>query len=680
MTEEELELNLGAEASKTDWLSVHSENPPAFWIADFRIIEDISRPIVCEIRRITFKTGINIVWSEPGDPDGTEEEKGRGHAAGKSSLCRALRYLLGEENYGDAFVSEHLRNNHSLNQAYLAATIWIGTTQWSVFRPLNKRKTHYAVKGQDIDSAREVLPKDRLKYDDFVEELARVTTHTWEVSHFDKAKNVPIRWLHLLQCLARDQEAHLSGIHNWRHPDSASESPDLDSAQRAFLMRCLFALADPNEPELLNQRANAQRTKYSAETTINSYEQVFQDSLNELRERIPEISQEINTEDEAFSATISKLAEAEYITAKEEFEKEIEELMLPEKEEELTNLRLEKAGIEGRISEPLEKLEEDEKHLRTFQSAPPETEEEKRDVCKIIAARITDNSETCGVPIDQAREECPVYKRCGIKPLELVELAPIDTQLDSQTSKLEAQIKKQRTALQPQLDKIEDLEKSIEDLTTEIDTAKKSKITLEESIEDAEETHADTLDLSRAITRAHTKQSAARASIISAESDMTTANEQLETAREENSQAIAQVSDVFSAVAKGISKNLTGELSFSKIETKAKLNRSGELVSSGYKALRCLTYDLTALVAKLNGIGHHPGFLLHDSPRESDLEPSLYQSVFSLIAQLAERSPGSFQSIITTTAAPPKKLQNNTMIRAKLSSDAAINRLYRTNL
>lgn len=72
--------------------------------------------------------------------------------------------------------------------------------------------------------------------------------------------------------------------------------------------------------------------------------------------------------------------------------------------------------------------------------------------------------------------------------------------------------------------------------------------------------------------------------------------------------------------------------------------------------------DITAMMCSCQGIGHHPGFLLHDSPREADLDRHIYNRYLYTMWTLTEESGGiseaPFQYIVTTTTSPPKGLEN----------------------
>jgi len=73
-----------------------------------------------------------------------------------------------------------------------------------------------------------------------------------------------------------------------------------------------------------------------------------------------------------------------------------------------------------------------------------------------------------------------------------------------------------------------------------------------------------------------------------------------------------------------------------------------------------LSFDVTCLAAIVYGLGHHPRFLMHDSPREGDMEGPLFRRLFEIVHELEKKfdPPGcaSFQYIVTTTSEPPDHL------------------------
>lgn len=90
------------------------------------------------------------------------------------------------------------------------------------------------------------------------------------------------------------------------------------------------------------------------------------------------------------------------------------------------------------------------------------------------------------------------------------------------------------------------------------------------------------------------------------------------------------------------------------------MQQRGEVAGAALSTIKLLAFDLAALTASIEGHGHFPGFLIHDGPREADMDEALYQRLF-LFGRLLEapfegREP-SFQYIITTTAAPPDEVR-----------------------
>jgi len=89
------------------------------------------------------------------------------------------------------------------------------------------------------------------------------------------------------------------------------------------------------------------------------------------------------------------------------------------------------------------------------------------------------------------------------------------------------------------------------------------------------------------------------------------------------------------------------------------------------------------MLLSAEGFGHHPRFLIHDSPREADLANDIYQRFFLYMEELAMAFPDvepNYQHIITTTEPPPERLQVKPWLIAKLDASQADGRLIKANL
>jgi hypothetical protein len=107
----------------------------------------------------------------------------------------------------------------------------------------------------------------------------------------------------------------------------------------------------------------------------------------------------------------------------------------------------------------------------------------------------------------------------------------------------------------------------------------------------------------------------------------------------------------------------------------------GEVSTAALDSLKIVAFDLAVLHLATEGKALLPPFLIHDSPREADLDGMLYARLFEMIAQweTGTETP-CFQYIVTTTTAPPPELQGDDFVKLKMSSTPADERLFRTDL
>lgn len=103
------------------------------------------------------------------------------------------------------------------------------------------------------------------------------------------------------------------------------------------------------------------------------------------------------------------------------------------------------------------------------------------------------------------------------------------------------------------------------------------------------------------------------------------------------------------------------------------------------ETVKVLAFDLAALALGIDGYGHFPAFLIHDGPREADMDSLIYERLFLYARELEEKPGGgrepAFQYIVTTTAPPPKRLQAAPwLLEPRLDASAPEGRLFRMDL
>lgn len=666
------------------------EKSPTFWISEIRLLTKLSDKKDDEIRHIPLAQGLNIIWSEPGASNGPKEQRGRGHAAGKTSFCRAIRYVLGEEQYGSKFVEEKIAKSKPLNNALIYASVYIGETQWSVFRPLNKRhwqKQEFAVKGADFVQALAAASEQRLPFTQFTETLQDALLHNFKVKHYDTAQSDPITWLDVLMPLARDQEAHLSSLHNWRDSSATQTPSKFTPPTRAFLIRALLSIADSEETTQLQIRAFQGSLVTRAELIIASYRQVLEDEVYQLEAafntkfELPKLDEAKSEGDSLFLSSVRRKALEAKNRNELEINAKISELEIEKAREMLQLKKVEIGRLEGRLQEPFELLNTRERFLKALRSSKPTEAQKEQDLCDRLFINASKGGRACQVPIEEAKEYCHHYWKCEIKNrlAEEPETATEDFVLQ-QIRITELEIANLKKELVPGQNEINRLNSEVTQLQKMLEAGGAEEKILRKELENLGTKYHHNIQSAQTITSAITRQEDAKLAIIEANKQIKLCEETLSTLRKKFTKEQKKLSDLFNfIVSEIVSDDLTGELKFSKIEINAALTRNGELESAAYRALRCIAYDFTTLSARLANMGNHPGFLLHDSPRESDLEYSLYQQIFTFAAHLNEAAPNSFQYIVTTTEAPPKELINS-HVKLNLDGSTEQGRLYRQNL
>lgn len=113
----------------------------------------------------------------------------------------------------------------------------------------------------------------------------------------------------------------------------------------------------------------------------------------------------------------------------------------------------------------------------------------------------------------------------------------------------------------------------------------------------------------------------------------------------------------------------------------AQFSGRGEISTAALDSLKIVAFDLAAMHLAVEERADLPAFLIHDSPREADLDGTLYARLFELI-QLWESESTSpcFQYIITTTTAPPATVQGDQYVVLRMSSTPPTERLFGMDL
>src|ERR1700733_8963360 len=116
---------------------------PAVWLRRLVLWHDLSQE---PVRNIEMRRGINIVWS----PTGSDAQAvATGHAAGKTLLCRLIRYCFGEDSFADPEDTQAIQTRFPTGA--VAAEIRLRGTTWAVRRGFAIPRDERAQKAESVD-------------------------------------------------------------------------------------------------------------------------------------------------------------------------------------------------------------------------------------------------------------------------------------------------------------------------------------------------------------------------------------------------------------------------------------------------------------------------------------------------------------------------------------------------
>ena len=104
---------------------------PAFWVRELGVFRSLDQSQENEVRRITLRRGLNILWAKPEDELGPVRlyEPGlSGHASGKTTFCRMVRHILGERHFANDLVTRGVRERFEggwiLGEVFIKSDLW----------------------------------------------------------------------------------------------------------------------------------------------------------------------------------------------------------------------------------------------------------------------------------------------------------------------------------------------------------------------------------------------------------------------------------------------------------------------------------------------------------------------------------------------------------------------------
>ncbi len=614
---------------------------PRLWVETLWLVE--SREPLVLTRTIDLHAGLNIVWAKESASNDASGLASAGHGVGKTSLCLLLRYVLGDD--APAIATLRSKAASSFPKGGVAAKVHVDGAVWLVFRPYGLYSHSLAAQCDALDRLfAGTAPNDFDGYGRALEQfsIGRLAARSLP------GTNQPLEWRHLLAWCIREQRTRFDGFYHWRE----GEGLGFKRSRRdpPLLVGSVLGLVDQALDQLLRNIEAKQK------------------QVDQCKERIPELER----------APAFALAHAD------------RQLRLKVRAEEDEPVFATTIGesVESRVQAALQKAESDERGWeREAEQADEDLVREQvrlneltkaRDLAKVeneIAKSLVDAKLEDYERLSKVRDRLAGLEgRCEPGNIEFSGCEHVQQNKttvnvtwfqDGKQAKADASLfaarhqastvalDKAEKAVSDQVKLIAKKRPELHRLRVRLATSEASRTFLKQAWDDLQLKHTqrnqggDTAELAEARKQLQEFESA------------------LESLRAaEVSQRSRQSSrvDAIKALTATVSTRLLGAAGHARFVPGHEV-RPFEVARGGeaYQVLEVLLGDIVCLLdSAVSEASNHPGFLVHDCPREADMSELLYREFFLAAAEAAEQLGGNgmapFQFIVTTTSAPPEEL------------------------
>lgn len=639
---------------------------PRLWFRRFVIWPE---PGAHPIQDCAFGPGLNIIWSpDPADHgagDGDEPPTGPGHGAGKTLVCRLLRYCLGEPQ----FASDALRSKMSsaFKNGRVGTEVVVDGKPWAVVRSIGVFGHDVVLEGATLETAASSeTPATGMA--PFVEMLAeRFLTPDVAARVADSPQRA---WLLALAWLTRDQECHFGKVTDWRVAGGKSGSPAHGQSvgNATNVMRALIGAITPKEHELEGKVEQLQKERDVAVRGVERRRWLIDSAVEKLL-RALQIEGQSLPEGELLGpflrrAASSRVARAAVVDAKGEMASVPDlEALVDEAENEVARLTNDITSNEGKANTAAAVTKQIESESPGLSAS---IDEAQAPICPV-----------CEVPIDRALAEgCKLSQK-------LPNLASLQERRARNAQDLREQKAEEDAA-----------NAAVERLRGELEAAKATRDKARNDLKAARKLRDDRAEAWYEVRRVGDDLDSLE-KVFSENAADERKVEQLDQALRELKKDIAAERDQHALVFNRLGSHFdplvrrllghvptaSGKVTHDGNGLQLVVDFGGERNTPAIDLVKVLAFDIATLCRSIEGATRLPALLIHDSPRTSDLGLSLYHELFHLMRELEDVGPAPlFQYIVTTTSRPPDDLVDDERVRLKLKGAPAEARLLRRDL
>jgi hypothetical protein len=639
---------------------------PRLWFRRFVIWPE---PSAQPIQDRTFGPGLNIIWSpDPVDRsarDSDEPPPGPGHGAGKTLVCRLLRYCLGEPH----FASDVLRTKISsaFKDGRVGVEVIVDGKPWVVVRSIGVFGHDVVLEGGTVETA---VSSDAAATGmaPFVEMLAeRFVTPGVAALVADSPQRA---WLLALAWLSRDQECHFGKVTDWRVAGGKSGSPahGLSVSNATNVVRALIGAITPKEQELEAKIEKLQKERDDEVRGVERRRWLIENALKKLLKEIEIEGQTVPDGDLLGpflrNAASSRVAKVAVVDAKGEMASVPDlEALADEAQKEVERLGKESATTEGKAN--------------TAAAVAKQIESESPGLSATVDEAVAPMCPVCEVPIDRV-----VAEGCKLS-LKLPNLASLHERRAKNAHDLREKKAEEQEARE-----------AVARFRGELDVAKVKRDKARKDLNAARRLQDDRAEAWYAVRRVGddvrslekllNENTVAEQKAGHLDEQLKELKKDIVAERDQHAEVFARIGTHFDPLVRrllGGVPTARGRVQHDGNGLQLVVDFGGERNTPAIDLVKVLAFDLATLCRSIEGATKLPALLIHDSPRTSDLGLSIYHELFHLMRELENVGLGpQFQYIVTTTSRPPDDLVDDERVRLKLNGSPAEARLLGRDL
>lgn len=639
---------------------------PRLW---FRRLVIYGEPNTKPIQDVKFGPGLNIIWSpDPADRSARDDgaaPSGPGHGAGKTLVCRLLRYCLGEPH----FASDVLRAKISsaFKDGRVGVEVIVDGVEWVVVRSIGVFGHDVVIEGGTLESA--VAPETATTgMAPFVESLAeRFLTQDVAGMIADSPQRA---WLLALAWLTRDQECHFGKVTEWRAAGAKSGSPahGLSVSNAINIVRALIGAITPREHHLEAEIERFDKERTEEARGIERRRWLIEESLKRILKHVELEGRPVPEGDLLGpflrSAAGTRVARVAVVDAKGEL------ASVDDLEAEYENAQKDVERLTGEVSKVEAARNNAEAVAKLIASETPgltaSLDEAETPTCPV-----------CEVPIDRALAE-------GCK---LSHKLPHIASLRQRREKNERDLREKQAEQRAAEESLNRLRPAFTAATAQRDkawkdlrAARRLRDERTDAWYEARRVGDEVGDLEKLLT----ENAAAEKKVTQVDETLKQRRNDVGAERDQHAQVFVRLGEHFDPLVRrllGRAPHASGRVQHDGNGLQLVVDYGGERSTPAIELVKVLAFDLATLCRSMEGATKLPALLIHDSPRTSDLGLSIYHELFHLMRELENvGSAPKFQYIVTTTSRPPDDLAGDVRVRLKLNGSPAEARLLGRDL